>query len=94
MYAVGMRCLIDRHHSIISIHLRGVLPGADWGQKASTAIGFMKATETLRKKPHITLKSLCSTKNVIKSLAILEKASISLKKSSKIVEIFIKAPHF
>jgi hypothetical protein len=30
----------------------------------------------------------------LKSLAILEKASISLKKSSKIIEIFIKAPHF
>jgi hypothetical protein len=30
----------------------------------------------------------------LKSLAILEKASISLKKTSKIVEIQIKAPHF
>jgi hypothetical protein len=29
-----------------------------------------------------------------KSLAILEKASISLKKSLKIIEIFIKVPHF
>jgi hypothetical protein len=29
-----------------------------------------------------------------KSLAILEKASIFLKRSSKIVEIFIKVPHF
>jgi hypothetical protein len=31
-------------------------PWADWGQKASAAIGFIKATETLRKKLHITLK--------------------------------------
>jgi hypothetical protein len=30
----------------------------------------------------------------LKSLAILEKGSISLTKSSKIVEIFIKALHF
>jgi hypothetical protein len=30
----------------------------------------------------------------LKSLAILEKASISLKMSSKIIENFIKAPHF
>jgi hypothetical protein len=44
---------------------------ADWGQKASVAIGFIKATEKLRKKPHITLKK---PRN-------LEKASISLKKS-------------
>jgi hypothetical protein len=30
----------------------------------------------------------------LKSLAILEKASISLKKSSKIIENFIKASYF
>jgi hypothetical protein len=33
-------------------------------------------------------------KMYLNSLAILEKASISLKKSLKIVEIFMKAPHF
>jgi hypothetical protein len=33
-------------------------------------------------------------KMYLKSLAILEKASIFLKKSSKIIEIFIKALHF
>jgi hypothetical protein len=33
-------------------------------------------------------------KMYFKSLAIIEKASISLKKSSKIIERFIKAPHF
>jgi hypothetical protein len=30
----------------------------------------------------------------LKSPAILEKASNSMKKSSKIIETFIKAPHF
>jgi hypothetical protein len=30
----------------------------------------------------------------LKSILILEKAAISLKKSAKIIEIFIKAPHF
>jgi hypothetical protein len=50
--------------------------GADWGQKASSAKGFIKATETLQKMPHIG------------------KASISLKKSSKIIEFSVKAPHF
>jgi hypothetical protein len=40
------------------------------------------------KKAYIPLKML------LKSLAIFEKASNSLKKSSKIIEIFIKAPHF
>jgi hypothetical protein len=41
-------------------------PGADWCQIASEAIGFIKAIETLLKKPYITLKSLKSTKNVFK----------------------------
>jgi hypothetical protein len=59
-------------------------PGADCGQKASAAKDFIKATETLRKKPLFHYKRL----------AILEKASISLKESSKIIEIFIKAAHF
>jgi hypothetical protein len=63
--------------------------GADWDQKASAAIGFIKTTETYRKKPQFQLK--CTYLN---SLVILEKASISLKKYSKIIEIFIKAPHF
>jgi hypothetical protein len=35
-----------------------------------------------------------SLKMYLKNLAILEKASISLKKSSKIIEIFIKAPYY
>jgi hypothetical protein len=53
------------------------------------------ATETLQKKNTSHLKSLNSSKNVFKiSLKILEKASISLEKSSKIFEIFIKAPYF
>jgi hypothetical protein len=33
---------------------------------AGAAIGFIKATKTLRKKPHIALKSLNSIKNVFK----------------------------
>jgi hypothetical protein len=39
-------------------------------------------------------KAYISIQMYLKSLAILEKASISLIKSSKIIEIFIKAPHF
>jgi hypothetical protein len=31
--------------------------GADWGQKAFEVIDFIKATETLRKKLHVTLKN-------------------------------------
>jgi hypothetical protein len=30
--------------------------GTGWGQKASAAIGLIKTLDTLRKKPHITLK--------------------------------------
>jgi hypothetical protein len=30
------------------------LVGADWGPKASATIDFIRATEALRKKPHIT----------------------------------------
>jgi hypothetical protein len=60
------------------------------GKKASAAIGFIKATETLRRKPHTTIP----LKMYFKSLEILEKASISLKKSLKITEIFIKALNF
>jgi hypothetical protein len=48
----------------------------DWDHKASVAIGFIKATKTL---PQIALKMY------LKSLAILEKATIPLKKSSKII---------
>jgi hypothetical protein len=53
---------------------------------ASAAIGFIKATDAERKKNSISLKMY------LKSLAILEKASISLRNSSKIIEILIKAP--
>jgi hypothetical protein len=67
--------------------------GAVWVQKASAAIGFIKATETLWKKPHITSKKP-QLKMYLKSLTILEKASIHLKKSSKIIEIFKRAQHF
>jgi hypothetical protein len=39
-------------------------------------------------------KDSSTIKMYLKSLAILEKNSIALKKSSKIIEIFIKAPYF
>jgi hypothetical protein len=39
-------------------------------------------------------KASIPLKMYLKSLAILIKASISLKKSSKIVVFFIKVPHF
>jgi hypothetical protein len=68
---------------------------ADYGQKASAAIGIIKTTETLRKKPQFTFKKASiPLKMYLKSLEILEKASISLKQPSKIVVIFIKDPHF
>jgi hypothetical protein len=71
-------------------HNRGGL-----GPKSLAAIGFIKTTETLRKKPQFTLKKASiPLKMYLKSLEILEKASISLKKPSKIVVIFIKDPHF
>jgi hypothetical protein len=49
---------------------------------------FYKGHRDIAEKASIPLKMY------LKSLAILEKALISLKKSSKIVEIAIKAPHF
>jgi hypothetical protein len=50
----------------------------------------------MQEKHHITLKKpLFHLKMYLKSLTILdEKASNYLKKSSKMIEIFIKAPHF
>jgi hypothetical protein len=42
----------------------------------------------------ISEKTSIQLKMYLKKLAILEKASISLKKSSIIIEIFIKAPNF
>jgi hypothetical protein len=46
------------------------------------------------KASHHFKKASIPLKMYLKSLAILGKVSNSLKKSSKIVEIFIKAPHF
>jgi hypothetical protein len=43
---------------------------------------------------HHFQKASIPLKMYLKSLAILEKASISLKKSSKIIDICKKAPHF
>jgi hypothetical protein len=45
------------------------------------------------KASHHFKKASIPIKIYLKSFAILEKASIFLKQSSKIVEIFIKAPH-
>jgi hypothetical protein len=50
--------------------------------------------DMMEKASHHFKKNLYSIKNVFESLAILKKASISLKKSSIIIEIFIKAQHF
>jgi hypothetical protein len=46
------------------------------------------------KATHHFKKASIPLKMYLKVLAILEKASISLKKPSKIFESFIKAPHF
>jgi hypothetical protein len=43
---------------------------------------------------HCFEQALIPLKMHLKSLAILEKASIPLKKSSEIIEMFLKAPHF
>jgi hypothetical protein len=55
------------------------LAGMDLGQKASATIGFIKNPNITIKKASIPLKIY------LKSLKILEKASISLKDSSKII---------
>jgi hypothetical protein len=46
------------------------------------------------KASHHFKKVSIPLKMYFKCLAILQKTSISLKKSSKIIEIFIKAPYF
>jgi hypothetical protein len=51
-------------------------------------------TEIAEKASHHLKKASIPLAMYLKSLAILEKASIYLKKSSKITEIFIRAPHF
>jgi hypothetical protein len=70
-------------------------PGVDWEQKASAAIGFIKTTEALKKiKPHITLKKPQFLKYVFEKPRNPWKSLNFSKKSSKIIEIFIKASHF
>jgi hypothetical protein len=74
--------------------LSGVNSEAVWVQEASAAIGFVKATDTLRKKLHITFKkSSIPLKMYLKSLAVLGKASISLEISSKSLVMFIKSSY-
>jgi hypothetical protein len=56
---------------------------------------FIKVKKTLQKKLHITLKMrLFHLKMYLKSLTIIKKASMSLKKSSEIIVLFIKAAIF
>jgi hypothetical protein len=47
---------IQVHHNAFQKYLTKMVAGADWEQKASAAIGFVKAIETLWKKPNIALK--------------------------------------
>jgi hypothetical protein len=76
---------------------RIVCPGADWGQKTKCN-RFYKGHRDTAEMADIAshpLKKPIPLKIYLKSLAILEKASIiTLKKSSKIVEIIIKVLHF
>jgi hypothetical protein len=65
------------------------LPSLPLGQKASAAKGFIKATETLRKKPQITLKSLFSTKNVFKKPRNPSRIAQSFKKPRYVYKILI-----
>jgi hypothetical protein len=61
----------------------------DWtGSKSLHGNMFYKGHRDIAEKASIPLKIYS------KSLAILEKATIFLKKSSEIIEIFIKAPNF
>jgi hypothetical protein len=46
------------------------------------------------KASHLFKKASIPLNMYLKSLTVLEKASISLKNSLKIIEIFIKSPHF
>jgi hypothetical protein len=60
-------------------------PWVGLGPKSIRGNRFYKGHKEIAEKASIPLKMY---------LKILEKASISQKKSSKIIEVFIKAPHF
>jgi hypothetical protein len=65
------------------------------GPKSFRGNRFYKGHRDIAKKAsHHFKKASIPLKMYFRSLAILEKASISLKKSSKIIKIFIKAPRF
>jgi hypothetical protein len=65
------------------------------GSKSLSGKRFYKGLKYIAEKASNHFKkALIPLKMYLKSLAIFEKASISLKKSSTIVEIFIKAPNF
>jgi hypothetical protein len=71
------------------------MSGGELGPKSLRGNRFYKGhRDIVKKASHHFKKDSIPLKMCIKSLAILEKASISLKKSSKIIKIFIKAPHF
>jgi hypothetical protein len=66
----------------------------DWGQKASAAICLLKPTETKKASQHFKKSSQHFTKASIplkmylKTLAVLEKVSICLKKSKNILNSY------
>jgi hypothetical protein len=78
---VNIVCIIFKNIAICRIPYTPSIPnnshfesysGADCGQKASAAIVFINATETLRKKPHIFIKKTSvPLKMYLKRLAIL-----------------------
>jgi hypothetical protein len=73
----------------ISLHRAGL------GQRSLRGNRFYQGHRDIPEKAsHHFKKVSIPLKMYLKSLAILKKASISLKKSSKIIEIFIKAPYF
>jgi hypothetical protein len=83
------------------IHVSDIVPvflfvsRGELGSKILHGNWFYKGHRDIAEKTlHHFKKASIPLKMYLKSLAILEKASISLKKSSKIIEIFIKAPHF
>jgi hypothetical protein len=77
----ALLCVVNALFSIFK-HRGGL------GPKSLCGNMFYKDHRDIAKKASIPLKMY------LNSLVILEKASISLKKCSDIIEIFIKTPHF
>jgi hypothetical protein len=73
----------------------GVTHRGGQGPKSHRGNRIYKGHKNIGKKAsHFFEKASIPLKIYLKSLAILENASTSLTKSSKIIEIFIKVPHF